>query len=299
MERKARTQLIIGIGFMVAAIMVVVAGYGLISDQNNGDANQGRGGQSIQGQDLTEVWIASRPLNRGTILTDEDMSRLIVAGDVPTGAVMTSRSIRGRYVREDIVLGQLLLEPVLADDPSEIGLAALVPEGHRAIAIKVSDEIAVGNFIRPGDFVDVQYVLKEAALVASRRMATGGDTSPAAGEDRSEARILIQNLEVLSIGPLIKGDDAQQIEPYRNVTLAVAPDQASILALARDMGQYYLSLRGLEDHEVAEDKTIIVDDLRGEDAKARVARRQREAAREAGVQPVTGTRRKVQILGGR
>lgn len=301
MERKTRTQLIIGIGFMIAAVLIVIAGYGLVSSQFGPDSGRnGANGQGDGSQTIYQIWATSRQLERGTQLTDQDIKVLKVAGESPLGAVPTTRPVRGRYLREDVKPGQILLESLMADTPHEVGLAALVPNGMRAIAVRVSDEIAVGNFIRPGDFVDIQYVLKETALAPSRRVSqTQLAENPAGGEDRSEARILIQNIEVLSIGPLIKGDQATNVDPYRNVTLALMPEQASRFALARDMGSYFLSLRGLQDHDEAEDKTIIVDDLRGEDAKERVKRRQEEAAAEHGNQKRVAPPQKVRVLGGR
>ncbi len=301
MERKTRTQLIIGIGFMIAAVIIVIAGYGLVSSQFGPDSGRNSAnGQGDGAETIYQIWSTSRALERGTQLTDQDITVLKVAGQSPAGAVMTSQSIRGRYLREDMKAGQILLRSQMAETPNEVGLAALVPEGMRAIAVRVSDEIAVGNFIRPGDHVDIQYVLKETALAPSRRVSqTQLEENPAGGEDRSEARILIQNLEVLSIGPLIKGDLALNVDPYRNVTLALTPEQASRFALARDMGTYFLSLRGLDDNEVAEDKTIIVDDLRGDDAKERVKRRLEEAAAEQGNKKRAAPPQKVRVLGGR
>lgn len=49
-------------------------------------------------------------------------------------------------------------------------LARLIPEGHRALSLEISDVVAVGGFIRPGDRVDLLVHLRDTEQLAQSRI---------------------------------------------------------------------------------------------------------------------------------
>ncbi|MGB1087827.1 MAG: Flp pilus assembly protein CpaB [Alphaproteobacteria bacterium] len=163
----------------------------------------------------------------------------------------------------------------------------------------MSDEIAVANMVRPGDTVDVQIVLEEEKLMGKSSRRSGGG-------DKSEAHTLLQNVTVLAVGDLVEGEAeaeggaagaAADPAPYRTVSLAVTPKQASTLALARNLGAYYLSLRHMEDVAEAEDKTITLKALRGKDVNKRPAPVRRTSGPRT-VQIINGTNTQDHKVGG-
>jgi pilus assembly protein CpaB len=49
-------------------------------------------------------------------------------------------------------------------------LARLIPEGHRALSLEISDVVAVGGFVRPGDRVDLLVHLRDTQQLAQSRI---------------------------------------------------------------------------------------------------------------------------------
>lgn len=186
---------------------------------------------------LVRVLAASRAIARGETLSAGDIGVMTVSGSLPPGALTSPAQAVGRVAASDIAAQQLILAPLLAADAAGAGLAMLVKPGLRAISLDSNDEIAVSNFIRPGDRVDVAVVLKSDNLNSTA----------------AEARTLLQDVEVLAVGSSIAATaTAAAPNPAtaaRTVTLALTPDQVSRFVLARSMGRFYLTLRNPGDRE--------------------------------------------------
>ncbi len=295
MERNARIQIIIGISLIVAAVLIVVSAYSLLS---SGDAPEEMQAVAEGDEERYRVMIAARPLPRGTQLVKADALLLTVIGQPPQGSLVQGAIIDGQTALEDIEQGQILMQSLLTDKPNAAGLSAVLDDGQRAIAIRVSEESGLANLLMPGDRVDVQLVLRQDAIVGRENIRVARTTDepekPLIPEgDPSEARMLLQDVEVIAVGPLIKGDEGAAIEPYRTVSLVVSPQQASTIALARELGSFALSLRGAEDRETAADRTITVTELRGPDA---IAKKRAEALRQQRLQ--NNTVHEVQVING-
>jgi pilus assembly protein CpaB len=169
------------------------------------------------------------------------------------GAIASVNSAVGRVALHDIGPGDEITLSNTTDAPADIGLAPLIPRGFRATAVKVSDEIAVGNLIRPGDHVDVVFVSK------SQQRRSEGTLYP-----RSEAKVLLQNVTVLAVGANLIGERSSGEAAYRHVTLAVRPRDAALLSLASNIGSYHLNLRAADDQDDAGSVLVTTQDIAGE-----------------------------------
>lgn len=215
------------------------------------------------------VMTAARFVARGQVIAREDVSTTMIAGAMPPGARTAIGDVVGKVATTDILPQQLLLDSTMSADPAKAGLAALVPPGYRAISILTNDEIAVSQFVRPGDKVDVQLVLPDAVLAKQN-----GLERPEA--DVSEARTVLQDVLVLTVGATLgdptlaqaateqaAGAAGRRSEPSRTISLAMTPDQIAKFALARSLGSFYLSLRGSDDLQLVGDNTAKLSDIRG------------------------------------
>ena len=111
-----------------------------------------------------------------------------------------SRS-RPLAVREPITNLKLAPEGVGA------GLSAVIPEGYRAMTVKVDDVVGVSGFIMPGSFVDVVAIVVPLAL---QGVAGKGPIS----------KIVLQNIKVLASGAKIDSPENQrQPSDVKAVTL--------------------------------------------------------------------------------
>jgi pilus assembly protein CpaB len=199
----------------------------------------------------TSVVVAATPISRGEVIAAEKLSSLPIAGPAPADTLTRFDAAVGRVAIADISTGQLVLASLISSDPGRAGLGYIVPDGMRAVALRISDEIAVSNLVRPGDLVDVEIVLRES-------------------KDRpNEARTLLQKVKVLTIGETLDsgasaaGGGRSKAEAARTLTLALSPEQATLLTLARNLGQYAIALRNPKDEGANESRLFTRDDLLG------------------------------------
>lgn len=221
---------------------------------------------------VVAVMTASRPIARGQVVARDDVTTTQVYGSAPVGSFTAMVDVVGKVATADISGQQLLLDSVISADPAKAGLAALVPPGYRAISILTNDEIAVSDMVRPGDRVDIQLVLPDAVLNKQ-----AGLTGPAAraAEDQSEARTVLQDVLVLTVGSTLgdpatarQADGSARRDNARTISLAMTADQISQFALARSLGSFYLALRSPDDAQLIKDNTAKLVDIRGPEPPA-------------------------------
>lgn len=244
--------------------LVLAGGYAVVDMMSQPGTATATPPSTEADRSLVPVIVAARPLSRGSVIAAADLTRITVAGPPPAGTFSDATAIEGRTARLDLLPGQAVVGDSLAADRAGAGLAALVPDGLRAVSIRVTDEIAVGNHLRPGDTADLHIVVHDRAMPQPPAAST------ARPGDISEARILLQSVTVLTVGDALSPADDGKTEPrrtdLRDVTLAVTPEQASQLALVRSVASYYLSLRNRLDRETVPDRVIRLVDIRGQDA---------------------------------
>lgn len=182
------------------------------------------------------VVVATRDLEIGTLIKAADLKTGDFAGNMPADAVLKSENAVGRGVITPIYAGEPIISKRLAPVGSGGGLAATIPPGMRACAVKVNDVVGLAGFVLPGMRVDV--------LVAG---------SPTGSQAASGAKVktLLQNIEVLSAGKNFQRDtDGKPIE-VQVVNLLVTPEQAELLSLANNETKIQLVLRNPIDHQMA------------------------------------------------
>jgi pilus assembly protein CpaB len=179
-------------------------------------------------QATTSVVAAAKDLKIGMILAPADLTSVQVVGQVPPGAILDKKNAIGRGVVANIYSGEAILDSRLAPLGSGGGLAATIKEGMRACAIKVDEVVGVAGFVTPGMRVDV--------LVS-------GVPPNSNGNQETQTRTLLQNIEVLSAGQDIQKDAEGKPQSVQVVNLLVTPEQAQILALASNQMKIQLVLR--------------------------------------------------------
>ncbi len=200
---------------------------------------------------------AAKDIRRGDKITPDMLSSLKLASRRPSGSFARDEDVVGAIALIDIKAHQLVLATaLLRQADARPGLSVLVPAGKRAVALRVNDEVAVGNFIRPDDRVDIELVIP-----ADQRAKIQGKTVVGAGDP--ESRILLEDIAVLSVGEALAVDKNDKAIRMQNVTVAVTPQQALQIAVAKEVGQFYLSLRHPADDGPAKTGTITARELFG------------------------------------
>src|SRR5580700_1536953 len=102
-----------------------------------------------------ELVVAARDLAVGTVIHDGDVKMAAWLGPVPVGAVLTRDGSLNRGVVSSIYDGDPLTENRLAPKGSGGGLAATIPPGMRACAVRVNEVVGDAGFVVAGMRVDV------------------------------------------------------------------------------------------------------------------------------------------------
>lgn len=207
------------------------------------------------------VVVAARDLETGTLLRDSDLTVARWAGPLPKGIASQKAAMLNRGVVSTIYQGEPVIESRLAPAGSGGGLAATIPAGMRACAVRVNEVVGVAGFVTPGMRVDV--------------LITGIPPGASAAGGPS-VRTLLQNLQVLSAGPNIEKDKEGKPVQVQVVNLLVDPHQAEILSLAGNETRIQLVLRNPMDTEFTSPPGISISDLfaaPGAPARRKPARR--------------------------
>jgi len=183
----------------------------------------------------TQLVLAARALEPGTLVRDGDLKIATWSGTVPLGAIRKKEDIIGRGVTFPILVNEPLVESRLALKGAGAGLAALIPPGMRAVAIRVNEIVGVAGFVVPGMRVDI--------LVSGN--PPGG--APLGGMTKT----ILQNVQVLSAGQNFQKDAEGKPISVPVVNLLVTPEQAEILSLASSQTSIQLVLRNPLDNEIA------------------------------------------------
>src|SRR5450755_787325 len=115
---------------------------------------QGRIANSTPAQ-VSRVIVAARNLEIGSLIHDTDLKKGDWTGQLAKGMVTAKDSLVGRGVVSAIYEGEPVLDYRLAAAGAGGGLAATIPAGMRACAVKVNDVVGVAGFVVPGMRVDV------------------------------------------------------------------------------------------------------------------------------------------------
>ena len=180
---------------------------------------------------LQRYVASSHTLQAGEVLQPDDLTLVDWPASLPLKNAFTKvEDIAGRAVIYPVAGSQPILDDYLAAPGSGIGLTTKIPEGMRATSVK-SDEIAgVAGFLFPGSHVDVLVNLR-------------ADVTPT---PRNE--IVLQDVEVLTVGQKLQPDPQGKPETVNVVTLLLTPEDAQRLMLASSQGSIQFVLRNGADH---------------------------------------------------
>lgn len=183
-----------------------------------------------------DVVVAKVEIPVGSRIIPEQLTIAQFPADVtPEGAISKiDENLIDRVVITAISPRDPVTEAKLAPVGSLGGLASVIPEGYRAMTIRVDDAVGVSGFIMPGTLVDVVVVIQPP--------------KGSANEERI-SKIVLQNIKVLASGQNIDKpkNDREADRSMKAVTLQVTPEQAEKLALAISEGKAVLVMRNSVD----------------------------------------------------
>src|SRR5437016_4260653 len=226
-------------------------------------------------KDLGNVVVAKEEIPLGAKITAEQLVLApIPNGSVPQGAFRKLDQVAGRVAITPIGVREMITSMKLAPEGMGGGLPAVIPEGYRAMTVKVDDVVGVSGFVMPGSYVDV-------VAVITPQTQKGAEQGPI-------SKIVLQHIKVLASGTKIDSPENQR-EPTsaKAVTLQVTPEQAEKLVLATNEGKLQLVMRNYNDQDTADTKGANKNTLlTGETVKAEPAPPSEAKAEEPKAKPV-------------
>jgi len=174
------------------------------------------------------VVVAATDLELGAQIRPDDL-RVVQWPEsaMPAGAFSAPDEIIGRGLVMPVIQNEPILPMKLAGKDAGSGLPVVIPEGKRAVSVRVNDVIGVAGYVLPGTRVDV--------------LATA---SPTTQQSDTTTKVVLTNVQVLAAGTKMEQDTEQGKPVSVNVvTLLVTPEESERLTLGATEGKIQLALR--------------------------------------------------------
>jgi len=196
----------------------------------------------------TKVVVAAADIQLGSRLSPQMLKTVDwPAGSIPAGAITKADALENRVAKTSILSGEAILEAKLAPVGTKGGLSAVIPEGKRAMTVRVNDVVGVAGFALPGNYVDI---------VVNTQIEGGGSGRG----DRQISKIVLESILVLAVAQEASRDETKP-RVVNAVTLELTPEQAEKLDLARSVGTLSLVLRNQIDKDGVETRGIMKPQL--------------------------------------
>jgi pilus assembly protein CpaB len=205
---------------------------------------------NAQSNKYSKIVVANTNIPIGTKIELRQLALVQSLADATPDATFSDPSkLVGRVAITNIAVREPITDYKLAAEGTAGGLSAVIPEGYRAMTVKVDDVIGLSGYVLPGTLVDVVVVI-----------------APNDTHKDPISKIVLQNIKVLASGQNIeRKKDDHEPEKVKAVTLQVTPEQAEKLALAATEGTLQLVMRNSGDQENTETpginkQTLLVGD---------------------------------------
>lgn len=197
-------------------------------------------------KESSRVVVAARDLELGRVLTSADVKMMDWPGPVPPGYAVSVDEVVGRGLMQHVSAHEPLMPSKVASMEEGGGLPIVIPEGKRAVSVRVDEVVGVAGFVKAGTRVDVLVTL-----------------NPSNDREEAASRVVLQSVQVLAAGQEYKRDIDGEPQTVTVITLLVTPEQAESLTLASTEGRIQLALRNTLDQAEVETEGVKAKTLLG------------------------------------
>jgi pilus assembly protein CpaB len=228
MNKHAVIPLAIG---LLVGIFALKLGYDYLSKmKNQSGPNMGP---------MIQAVVAGQNLPIGTTLKDKDVVMMTMPKKIaPEGTYANIKDVVGQTIRTSLSAKMPVLKDMIGPG---VGLEGIIPDGYRAVSVKVDEFSSVAGLLRPGVKVDV--------------LGTFNFRSDKGSGTETISKVVLQNVEVRAVGQEFRSENMEKVSnkvtPSRSVTLLIKSEDVEILQLAASSGSIRLALRSATEHETA------------------------------------------------
>jgi pilus assembly protein CpaB len=225
MAAKPRSVVIVGV------LSLAIAAFASYSLYNYLKGQEARVQSAVA---TSKVVVAAQEIPPGTAINATQLKTVDwPQGAAPQGAFSSTDQVVSRVALDRFAAGEPIIDGKLVPKEGQTGILSYrIPEGHRAMTVRVDDVAGVAGFITPGNRVDVVLTTRPS-------------------NQQPISKIVLQNVPVLATGQIIeqKKDEKPVVVP--TVTMDVVPEDAEKLAIASTQGTLQLVLRRAGDADIA------------------------------------------------
>ncbi len=212
--------------------------------------------KNTQENQLVKVLVATGPIPKGASADEAITTKLIATddrrrADLPVAAVRRNAEIAGLVAAVDMTGGEIITTSMFIPDTEISGSKGTsLDKGNVAITISVDEAAGVAGLIQPGDSINILAEVEAGAPAADGADAGSGTGVTATGDQwglSTPSVYVFQDISVLAVGqslgePVANADGAPADAPAGAgsglITVQLPPDQAAVLAGARDANLY-------------------------------------------------------------
>src|SRR6476620_7878629 len=231
----------------VVVLAIAIGAGGIAAYLASGSGEKPAPAEPVAQLKTVDILVAKSDIALGQSVKPDDMQWQTWPAATAGGSLISRASraeaikeITGSIARSPFIAGEPIREQKLVKADGSGFMAAILPQGYRAVSTEISPETGAGGFILPNDRVDVLLTKREK------------NPDRNGGSDTVNSEIILTNIRVLAIDQAPKEKDGQTALVGRNATLELKPEQAETLARARQSGTLSLALRSIADVNIVE-----------------------------------------------
>jgi pilus assembly protein CpaB len=241
----------------IVVLAIAIGAGGIAAYLASGSDDKPAPAQPVAQMQTVDILVAKLDIGLGQSVKPDDLQWQAWPAATASSSLI-NRSARadafkeftGSIARSPFVAGEPIREQKLVKADGSGFMAAILPQGYRAVSTEISPETGAGGFILPNDHVDV--------------LLTKRDKNPdGKGADVAVSEVILANIRVLAIDQAPKDKEGASALVGRTVTLELKPEQTETLARSRLSGTLSLALRSIADIKM-DQKPLEPTDKRGE-----------------------------------
>jgi len=241
----------------IAVLGIAIVAGGIAAYLASGSSDAPAPAQPVVQMQTVDILVAKSDIGLGQSVKPDDLQWQAWPAATASGSFISRASkadaikeITGSIARSPFIAGEPIRDQKLVKADGSGFMAAILPQGYRAVSTEISPETGAGGFILPNDRVDV--------------LLTKRDKNPdGKGADVPVSEVILSNIRVLAIDQAPKEKEGSSALVGRTVTLELKPEQTETLARSRQSGTLSLALRSIADIKT-DDKPMELTDKRGE-----------------------------------
>ena len=203
---------------------------------------------------VVAVYVPARALSAGTILHPDGLSRMSLPEEAVTAQMVVADAageafLVGSVARQSLPEGVPIARSATVQPGDRGFLAAVLPEGKRAITIPVTETAGLNGLALPGDRVDLILTY----TVEAKKDDKEDDSTGSKPRDIHASETVARNIRLLALDNRVnaehKDKDGKLIPAPAptSATLELTPRQAEQVTLATTLGNVALALNSVRD----------------------------------------------------